>query len=110
MRPRSGLPSPSGWGFQYGATITVGGVAATSVVWGGPGQLGATTRPHAAGVVDVVVTNPDTSSLTKTGAFTYVDVVPQSIKEDPAGDGVLELGENVMVVPSWKNLTVGCWR
>ena len=97
----------AGWGFQAGATVTVGGVAATNVVWGGPGHLGAKTGAHAPGLVDVVVTNPDTSTLTKTGAFTYVDVVPVSLKEDPAGNGVLEPGENVMVVPSWKNLTGG---
>lgn len=61
-------------------TITVGGVACTSVnqPYGeSPTGSGLTTAltcvtgPHAAGAVDVVVTNPDGGTVTAAGAFTY---------------------------------------
>ena len=95
----------SGVDFRNGATVTVGGVPATNVVWGGAGQLGATTGPHGPGIVDVVVTNPDASMGTKSGGFTYVNVVPLSPREDTGGNGILEPGETVSFVPTWKNLS-----
>ena len=54
-------------------TVTFGGVAAADVVvhpdFGG--YLTCTAPPHAAGLVDIVVTNPDTQSGTLPGAFNY---------------------------------------
>jgi hypothetical protein len=60
-----------GSSFQSGATVSVGGVAATGVVVVNSATLTATTGAHSAGAVDVVVTNPDTQSATLTGGFTY---------------------------------------
>ena len=57
--------------FQSGATVKLGGTAATNVGFVNTSTLTATTPAHAAGVVDVTVTNPDAQSGTKTGAFTY---------------------------------------
>ena len=54
----------------------VGGVLATGVVVVGAGTITATTPAHAAGVVDVVVTNPDSQSGTLAGGFTYGSVGP----------------------------------
>jgi len=48
-------------------TVTFGGTAAT-VVFGSATSLTATTAAHSAGVVDVVVTNPDSQTVTKTAA------------------------------------------
>jgi hypothetical protein len=60
-----------GSSFQSGATVSVGGVAATGVVVVNSSTITAATGAHSAGAVDVVVTNPDTQSATLTGGFTY---------------------------------------
>jgi len=62
----------TGTDFQPGATVTVGGVAATSVTFVNSTSLTATTGAHVADVVDVIVTNPDIQTNTLTGAYTYV--------------------------------------
>lgn len=64
-----------GTGFRRGAGITLGGVACTSVQWISPQELLAVSGAHAAGAVDVVVTNPapnGSETVTGAGAFTYV--------------------------------------
>jgi hypothetical protein len=61
----------SGTGFQYYATVTIGGVAATGVAWVSSTTITAVTGAHAAGSVDVVVKNPDSQSGTKTNGYTY---------------------------------------
>ena len=61
----------SGTGFAAGATVTFGGTAATGVVVTNSTTIAATTPAHAAGVVDVVVTNSTGQSGTRTSAFTY---------------------------------------
>jgi IPT/TIG domain-containing protein/PQQ enzyme-like repeat protein len=60
-----------GAGFQSGATVAFGGAAATGVSVVSSTQIRATTPLHAAGTVDVVVTNPDTHASTLPAAFTY---------------------------------------
>jgi alpha-tubulin suppressor-like RCC1 family protein len=57
--------------FFEGATLTLGGGAATGVTVINSGELAATTPPHAAGVVDVIVRNPDGQATTLAGGFTY---------------------------------------
>jgi IPT/TIG domain len=66
----------AGTGFQSGATVKVGGVAATSVSLLGSTTITATTPAHATGdqtsvAVDVVVSNPDGQSATTSNGFTY---------------------------------------
>jgi hypothetical protein len=61
----------SGSNFVTGATVSIGGVAATSVVVVSAGSITATTGAHAAGPVSVVVTNPDTQSGALANGFTY---------------------------------------
>lgn len=62
----------TGTGFVAGAQVTFGGVAATAVtVAGGGTSLTAVTPAHAAGVVDVEVTNPDKQSAVLKNGFTY---------------------------------------
>jgi hypothetical protein len=56
-------------------SVTFGGVAATGVSRDDSTHLTATTPAHAAGAVDVVVTTSG-GSATRTGAFTYADIVP----------------------------------
>ena len=61
----------AGGNFVPGSAVTIGGVPATNVSVLSASSLTATTGPHAAGAADVVVTNPDLTSATKSGAYTY---------------------------------------
>ena len=61
----------SGTNFVNGATVSMGGVAATNVVRVNMTTITATTPAHAAGLVDVVVTNPGETPLTLTDGFTF---------------------------------------
>jgi hypothetical protein len=74
----------TGTGFASGATVSIGGSAATSVTFGSATSLTAATAAHASGLVDVVVTNPDTQSGTGTNLFTYA-VAPQVQAVSPSG-------------------------
>ncbi|MGE3164552.1 MAG: IPT/TIG domain-containing protein [Planctomycetota bacterium] len=61
----------SGTGFQSGLTVLVGGVAATAVTLVSATTATAVTPAHAAGTVNVQVTNPDTTGATAAAAFTF---------------------------------------
>ena len=62
----------AGTGFSAGASVTFGGMPATTVVVVNPTTITAVTPARAAGLVNVVVTNTDASgSGTGTGVFTY---------------------------------------
>lgn len=77
IAPNTGAPAGgltvtiTGTGFNAGSKVTFGGVAATSVTVSGATSLTAVTPAHAAGAVDVVVTNPDKQSVVSKGGFTY---------------------------------------
>lgn len=58
--------------FQNGATVTLGGTAASSLSVVNPQTITAVAPAHAAGAVAVVVTNPDTQSGTLAAGYTYV--------------------------------------
>ncbi len=62
----------AGTGFVNGATVTIGGVAATSVAFVSSTKLTCVGPTGTAGAKDVVVTNPDAQTGTGTGLFTYV--------------------------------------
>lgn len=66
----------SGTGFLSGATVSIGGTAATSVVVVGSTSITATTPAHGTGAVNVVVTNTDAQSGTLTNGFTYTNPAP----------------------------------
>ena len=61
----------TGTGFVTGATVDIGGVPCTSPSVVSSTSLTCTTGAHAAGAVDVLVTNADTQNATSVGAFTY---------------------------------------
>jgi hypothetical protein len=60
-----------GSGFVAGATVTVGGVAATGVAVAGSTSLTAVTGAHATGLADVTVTIPGPRSATLAQGFFY---------------------------------------
>src|SRR5207237_8993207 len=63
--------SIAGTNFVSGATVKVGGVAATGVSVVSATQVSAVAPAHAAGAVAVTVTNPDTQASSLSGGFTY---------------------------------------
>ncbi|HEX7140719.1 MAG TPA: carboxypeptidase regulatory-like domain-containing protein, partial [Vicinamibacterales bacterium] len=64
----------NGSGFQSGAAVTFGGSAATSIVVVSGIKITAITPAHAAGAVNVTVTNTDTSTGTLTNGYTYAEL------------------------------------
>jgi beta-glucanase (GH16 family) len=62
----------NGSNFLSGATVSIGGMAASSVVFLNSNTLTAVTPANSSGAKDVIVTNPDASAGTLTSAFTYV--------------------------------------
>ena len=61
----------TGTNFATGATVTVGGVAATAVTVTNSTSLTATTPPGTAGAQRIVVTNPDSQATVEAVNFTY---------------------------------------
>src|SRR5439155_11880501 len=61
----------TGTNFAAGATVSVGGDAATAVTVVNSTTIAATTPSHAAGAVNVTVTNADVQSGTLAGGFAY---------------------------------------
>ena len=66
----------TGTGFSSGATVSIGGTAATNVTVVSSTSITATTAAHAAGTVNVVVTNTDSQSDTLSSGYTYSASAP----------------------------------
>ncbi len=66
----------SGSNFVSGASVSFGGAAATNVNVTSATTLTATTPAHAAGAVNVLVTNPDNQSGSLTNGYTYTAPPP----------------------------------
>ena len=61
----------SGGNFQQGATVRIGGAAATNVVWTSATRMTAVTPAGTGGAKDVTVTNPGGQSVTARNVFNY---------------------------------------
>jgi Domain of unknown function (DUF1929)/IPT/TIG domain/Glyoxal oxidase N-terminus len=61
----------TGTGFLSGATVSFGGAAATNVAVGKSTSITATSPAHAAGTVDIVVTNTDARNGSLANGYTY---------------------------------------
>ena len=66
----------TGTNVASGATVTFGGTAATNVAVASSTSITARTPAHAAGAVNVTVTNPGTQGGTLTSGYTYVASAP----------------------------------
>ncbi|HEX2831519.1 MAG TPA: carboxypeptidase regulatory-like domain-containing protein [Thermoanaerobaculia bacterium] len=75
----------TGTGFLTGATVTFGGSSATNVSVVNSTHITAKTPAHAAGAVNVVVTNTNASTGTLNNGYTYVQ---QNF--DPNGDSMID--------------------
>ena len=95
----------TGTGFQRGATVTFGGEAGNANVHDGSMYLAAPA--HAAGAVDVVITNPDGQSARLARAFTYV--LPDTLDFNGAwsgqADGPPETLEQIRFIIQNNNVT-----
>ena len=76
----------SGANFASGATVTIGGVAATNVVVGGPTTLTATTPQHASATSDIVVAVAGRSGTLARG---YTFVAPAMVVNQPPSVGTI---------------------
>lgn len=86
----------NGTNFQSGIAVRFGDVAALDVDRTSANNLIAETPPQAAGVVNVVVTNPDGQSATRNSAYTYVEPEPQVLSVSP-DNGPTAGGTNITV-------------
>lgn len=100
----------SGSNFQSGATITFDGISATDIIFVDSGTLTAKTPAHAAGSVDVLVTNPDLTSDTLVSGYTYTSLPVVTITASPLS---LFTGESSVINWSTENadtcVASGAW-
>ncbi len=89
-----------------GAVVIFGGVYASGVSHSGTSVIFATVPAHAAGLVDVVVSNPDGQSARLADAYTYVS--PDSF--DPNGEWNGQTGQVIFrfTVENNRLTTVSC--
>jgi hypothetical protein len=81
--------SISGTGFGSGATVTFGGTLASNVIVNSTTTITATAPAHAAGLVDVIVTNTDGQSGSKSNAYTYLSSGETVLLADDFNDASL---------------------
>jgi uncharacterized cupredoxin-like copper-binding protein len=74
----------AGTNFASGATVSMGGSAATGVNVTGASSLTASTPAHAAGIVSITVANADGQSGTLSNAYTYVTPSPTLTGVNPS--------------------------
>jgi hypothetical protein len=74
----------TGTGFQTGATVTFGGTALTLVSVVNATTITGTTASHAAGAVDVLVSNPDGQSGKCAGCYTFTPPVISNVQSSVA--------------------------
>jgi hypothetical protein len=86
----------NGTNFQSGATASLGGAQLT-ISGVTPTAITGTTRPHAAGAVNVVVTNPDGQSASCTACFSYIAAAAPSVTSAAPNSGSTMGGDTVTV-------------
>jgi hypothetical protein len=77
----------TGEDFKEGATVTVGGNAATNVTVVSKTEMSAVTPPGSVGSVDVVVRNLDVEPASEPQTFTYTDATPPTVTSTTPADG-----------------------
>ena len=87
----------TGTDFLNGATVTLGGVACSGTTVVSATSITCTTGARAAGVVDLVVTNPDGQISTLTGGFTYQPPPPPSVTTVASNVGFTLGGTNITI-------------
>ncbi|RKU09412.1 hypothetical protein C6502_12900 [Candidatus Poribacteria bacterium] len=91
-----------GANFQDGATVTIGGNAASNVIFVSPTELEVEAPAGVAGSANIVVTNPDGKSVTVAGGFTYTP-----LRYDVTGDGIVNILDLVRVASQFGETGTG---
>jgi hypothetical protein len=89
----------TGTNFVSTPTVTIGGTSATNVTFVNSTTLTVTTPAHSSGAVNVVVTNPDTQTITASNAFTYTELPPTVSSISPSSGSTIG-GTNVTITGS----------
>ncbi len=97
----------TGTNFAAGASVKFGGTLATVVTVVNSTTIAATTPAHAAGAVNVVVTNPDGLSGTLTNGYTYTDAGTISFVQADSGPSTIKTGETSVAVAYSNAQTAG---
>ncbi|MBI5913429.1 IPT/TIG domain-containing protein, partial [Candidatus Azambacteria bacterium] len=92
----------AGSNFQSGTAITFDGVSATDIVFFDSTSMTAKTPAHAAGMVDVTVTNTDLTTDTLVNGFTYTSAAVVHITASPL---TVFTGESSVINWSTENAT-----
>jgi len=87
----------TGANFVTGATVTVGGLAALNVSTINGTTISASTPAHAAGLVDVIVTNPNAESGTLTNGFSFVSPTGPTVASVSPNSGPIAGGTSVTI-------------
>ena len=87
-----------GENFQDGATVIIGGNAASNVIFVSPTELAVEAPMGTAGSTDVVVTNPDDQSSTLAGGFTYTELPPPTLTRVEPDEDIVDGGANVQII------------
>jgi hypothetical protein len=97
----------TGTNFAAGASVTFGGTAATNVVVVSGTSITATTPAHAAGTVNVVVTNSTGQSGTLTNGYTYTASGTIGFVQSSSGPSTIKTGETSVAVAYTNAQTAG---
>ena len=87
-----------GENFQDGATVTIGGNAASNVIFVSPTGLIVEVPAGTAGSADVVVTNPDGKPDTLAGGFTYIEPPPPTLTRVEPNNDVVTGGQTIKII------------
>ncbi len=87
-----------GENFQDGATVTIGGNAASNVIFVSPTELAVEVPAGTAGSADVVVTNPDGKSSTLAGGFTYIELPPPTLTRVEPDNDMVTGGATIQII------------
>jgi hypothetical protein len=88
----------TGTGFSSGATVQLGGTAATAVKVINSTTVSSVTPAHVAGTVSVVVTNTDGQSGTLSGGYTYTSAKSISFVQANFAPGTLQAWNSSVTV------------
>lgn len=85
----------SGSGFQNGATVSVDGMSLPASVADAGATIRFWTPPHDAGIVALIVTNPDGGKAGIAGAYSYVPAMSFEFNGEWAGAAGIELASDL---------------
>ena len=95
----------TGANFTSTPTVTFGGTNATSVIMEDSNTLSVVVPAHSAGIVDVIVTNPDGLSAISPNGFSFFSATPPSVTSIDPTQGSPDGGTSVTISGTNFNLS-----